>query len=70
MHDFESIIKTPMFRLAYSVDETAALLSCSRRTVYNEIKSGRLRSFKSRNRRLVSRRALESYIDKREFEAN
>lgn len=55
--------------LAYSVDEAADMLGVCRTTIFNEIKSGDLRSFKIGRRRLISEDALEDYIQNKEIEA-
>jgi excisionase family DNA binding protein len=48
--------------LAYSVDEAARVLAISRRTVYELIAEGRLRSTKLYARRLVTRAELERFL--------
>lgn len=52
--------------LSVGVDEAAAMLSMSRRTVWREIDEGRLRSFKARGRRLIRVSQIEAYIQRRE----
>lgn len=56
--------------LAYSPENAARKLDISERFIWKLIKNGELDSFKCGRRRLISRRAIESYIDKCEFEAN
>ena len=55
--------------LGYSVPEVMEALGISRQTVYSEINSGRLRSFKIRGRRLVAPKAIDDYVADREREA-
>jgi len=49
-----------------SVDEVITSTGLSRQTVYNEINSGRLASFKVGRRRLVSPAALDNWVRKLE----
>ena len=56
-------------RLAYTVNEAANLLSIGRTSVYEEVRLGRLRSFRAGGRRLFSREALLEYIAAREAES-
>jgi excisionase family DNA binding protein len=53
-------------RLAYGVEETAALISISRRMLYELLRSGRLASVKIGNRRLIRRTDLERFLDELE----
>jgi len=53
-------------RIADPVAEAAKRLGISRATAYNEINAGRLRSYRSGNRRMVSREAQCAYIRARE----
>lgn len=48
--------------LAFSPDDAGDLLGLGRTTVYAEIASGRLRSFKVGKKRLVPAFALDEYI--------
>ena len=57
-------------RLAYSVDETAAQLGCTRTHVHNLIKSGVLPSLKLGRRRLIRREALEALLEQLEGDAS
>jgi excisionase family DNA binding protein len=45
-------------RLAYSVDEAAAVLGIARETVYELIRTGQLRSRKAGSRRIIGRHHL------------
>lgn len=56
-------------RLADPIAVAAARLGISRAMAYVEINAGRLRSYQSGNRRLVSRDAQRDYIREREAEA-
>lgn len=58
--------EVPADALAYSVDEAAARLSVSKGTLENLIASGELKSFLVGRRRLVSRAALESFVQRKE----
>lgn len=52
----------PDARLAYSLPEAAALLGVSFGHVRNEVRRGKLVSFRSGHRLLVSKAALERYV--------
>ena len=54
---------------ALSATETAERLGVGRTKVFEEIRSGRLRSFKCGARRLVTPRAIGAWISAREAEA-
>ena len=54
--------------LADSVGATAKRLGICRQTLYNEIKAGRILTFKIGNRRLISEEALQNYIARLEAE--
>ena len=57
-------------RKAWSIPEARQLLGgFSHQTAYNEINSGRLKSFKVGNRRFISDEALNAYIRDREAES-
>ncbi len=49
-------------RLAYSVDDAAALVSVGTRTIYREIAAGRLRIAKLGKRTLVPAEALNDWL--------
>ncbi len=55
-------------KLTFSIRETEAELKLSHQSVYNELNSGRLKSYRVGRRRFVSRQAIESYIRDREAE--
>ncbi len=50
-------------RLAYSVDEAAAVLGIARETIYELIRSGELRSRKAGSRRIIGRHHLLEFLD-------
>ena len=50
-------------RLAYSVDEAAAVLGVARETIYELIRSGELRSRKAGSRRIIGRHHLLEFLD-------
>ena len=58
-----------MHKLVYSITEVMETLRLSRQTVYNEINSGRLRTFNVGRRRMVSAEALRDWVQAREAEA-
>ena len=53
---------------SYSIIQLMEVLHVSRQTVYDEINSGRLKTFKIGRRRFVSDDALREYIKDREEE--
>lgn len=53
-------------RLAYSVDEAAAVLGIARETIYEPIRTGQLRSRKAGSRRIIGRHHLLEFLDGRE----
>ena len=54
--------------LAYSVSDLCVVLKLSKQSIYDEINSGRLRSYKAHGRRLASHDAALEYIQAREAE--
>ena len=54
--------------LVNSVSGTAKRLGVCRQTLYNEINTGRILTFKIGNRRLISEEALQNYIARLEAE--
>jgi excisionase family DNA binding protein len=54
---------TPALRLAFEPAEAAEALSISRTQIYRLIKAGDLRARRCGSRLLISRRALEEYLD-------
>lgn len=57
-------------KLSYSVDEAMAALGIGRNAFYKAVSSGELATFSVGKRRLVSRRALEEFVQKREQAAS
>jgi excisionase family DNA binding protein len=55
--------------MLYRVTEAMAVLSMSRSVIYDEIRSGRLRSVKRGRSRLISASAIADYIALLEQEA-
>ena len=53
-------------RLAYSVDEAAAMIGVSRRSIYELFRSGQLGSVKIGARRLIRRTDLDAFLDQPE----
>ena len=53
-------------QFAYSIEQLSELLPISRSRIFEEIKSGALRSFTIGRRRLVSHQAVMEYIQNRE----
>lgn len=56
----------PADALAYSVDEAGERLGVGKTTFEDLVATGQIKTFKVGRRRLVSRRALESFIEKKE----
>jgi excisionase family DNA binding protein len=50
-------------RLAYSVDAAAEALSISRRMIYRELASGRLKFAKAGKRTLISASAIHDWLE-------
>jgi excisionase family DNA binding protein len=50
-------------RLAYTVEEAAAILGIGRDLIYDEIRTGRLRSKKAGARRIIGRHHLLAWLD-------
>lgn len=50
-------------RLAYSVDEAAAVLGIARETIYELIRTGQLRSRKAGSRRIIARHHILEFLD-------
>jgi excisionase family DNA binding protein len=55
--------RTPPARLAYSVDEAAAVLGIARETIYELIRTGQLRSRKAGSRRIIGLHHLLEFLD-------
>lgn len=51
--------------LVVSVSKAKALLDCSHDTVYDLLKAGELESYLESNRRKITTRSIERYIEKR-----
>jgi excisionase family DNA binding protein len=63
-HDAE-----PIRKALYRVPEAMRLLSLSRSVIYNQIRTGRLRSVKEGNTRLIPAEAIAEYVALLEAEA-
>lgn len=63
-------IDTEPERLAYSVEEAAAVLGIARETVYELIRLGQLRSRKAGSRRIIGRHHLLEFLDGGESQAD
>lgn len=59
----------PTGKIFYKVPEAMALLSLSRSVIYEEIRSGRLRSVKRGRSRLISAEAITAYAALLEIES-
>lgn len=56
-----------LIKIGYSISEVCMILGVCRDTVYNEINTGRLKTFKvGPRRRFVSQDALQTYVKQRE----
>jgi excisionase family DNA binding protein len=53
---------SPVERLAYSVDEAAAITGLSRDLLYDEMRTGRLAYLKIGRRRIITRQHLETFL--------
>jgi len=58
-----------MEKITNSIQEAAEILGLSRQSVYNELNSGRLKSYKVGKRRFISSEALVRYVNDREADA-
>lgn len=56
-------------KLSYNVDEALATTGLNRNALYRAIATGQLLTFKVGKRRMVSARALQAFIEKKEKEA-
>ena len=54
----------PVERMAYSVDEAAAITGLSRDLLYDEMRTGRLAYLKIGRRRIITRRQLEAFLSR------
>ena len=52
----------PNERLAYSVDETAAITGVSRDLLYDQMRVGKLAYLKVGRRRIITRQHLEAFL--------
>ena len=59
----------PSRKALYRVPEVMRLLSLSRSVIYNQIRTGRLRSVKQGNTRLIPAEAIAEYVALLEAEA-
>lgn len=56
-------------RLSYNVEEALAATGLNRNALYRAIAAGQLQTFKVGKRRMVSVRALQEFIERKEKEA-
>jgi excisionase family DNA binding protein len=54
----------PVERLAYSVEEAAAITGISRDLLYDQMRTGRLAYLKIGSRRIITRQQLEAFLNK------
>jgi len=52
----------PVERLAYSVDEAAAITGLSRDLLYDQMRTGRLAYLKIGRRRIITRQHLDAFL--------
>ncbi|MEO5625735.1 MAG: helix-turn-helix domain-containing protein [Dokdonella sp.] len=57
-------------RLAYTVESACEVTGLARTRIYRAIADGGLKTFKAGRRRMVSAKALESFITTLELESN
>ena len=68
MHVTQSGSRQSPDKVFYRVTEATAVLSMSRSAIYEEIRSGRLRSVKRGRSRLISASAIADYVTLLEHE--
>jgi len=54
----------PVERLAYSVDEAAAITGLSRDLLYDQMRTGRLAYLKIGRRRIITRQHLDAFLNR------
>ena len=54
----------PVERLAYSVDEAAAIIGLSRDLLYDQMRTGKLAYLKIGQRRIITRQHLEAFLSR------
>ena len=54
----------PVERLAYSVDEAAAIAGLSRDLLYDQMRTGKLAYIKIGSRRIITRQHLEAFLSR------
>ena len=59
----------PAERLSYGVDDALAVTGLNRNAFYRAISTNQIATFKVGKRRMVSARALQDFIDRKEREA-
>ena len=57
-----STSEQPADRLAYSVDEAAAITGLSRDLLYDQMRTGKLAYLKVGRRRIITRQHLEAFL--------
>jgi excisionase family DNA binding protein len=63
MTEVEPVTSTePNERLAYSVDEAAAITGLSRDLLYDQMRAGKLSYLKIGRRRIITRQHLEAFL--------
>jgi len=67
--DVGNLNAEPSRKALYRVPEVMRLLSLSRSVIYNQIRTGRLRSVKQGNTRLIPAEAIAEYVALLEAEA-
>jgi excisionase family DNA binding protein len=61
-HHHRAVTADPLGKQLYKVAEAMTVLSVSRSVIYEEIRSGRLRSVKRGRSRLISALAIAEYV--------
>jgi excisionase family DNA binding protein len=56
-------------KLAYTIEEAASIVGRTRTALYDAICKGEIDSYRDGKRRMVSRRALEVYVARKEAES-
>jgi excisionase family DNA binding protein len=59
-------MQTEIPKLAYPIADACVALGITRNRAYQAIADGSLQTYKDGRRRMVSRRALQDYVDRKE----
>lgn len=65
----EKVVPTQKDRLSYTVEEAVSATGLNRNAFYRAMSANELRTFKVGRRRMVSAKALQEFIDRKEKES-